>query len=71
MAEALVVSTKGGDQLGCRACDHRAAGTQPNTVLGREDPQNVVLDGRYFQAYSEDGAPVSPENRASRMMFMC
>ncbi|MDE1932287.1 MAG: FAD-dependent oxidoreductase, partial [Alphaproteobacteria bacterium] len=28
-----------------------AAGTQPNTVLGREDPHNVKLDGRYFQAY--------------------
>src|SRR5690348_264962 len=24
-----------------------AAGTQPNTVLGREDPHNVRLDGRY------------------------
>jgi NADPH-dependent glutamate synthase beta subunit-like oxidoreductase/NAD(P)H-flavin reductase len=62
MAEALVVSTKGGDQfrLPARAIIV-AAGTQPNTVLGREDPQNVVLDGRYFQAYSEDGAPVSPE----------
>ncbi len=27
-----------------------AAGTQPNTVLAREDPDNVALDGRYFQA---------------------
>ena len=26
-----------------------AAGTQPNTVLGREDPANIVLDGRYFR----------------------
>jgi NAD(P)H-flavin reductase len=39
-----------------------AAGTQPNTVLGREDPANVMLDGRYFQAYDEEGAPVRPEN---------
>jgi len=38
-----------------------AAGTQPNTVLGREDPAHVVLDGKYFQALDEDGNPASPE----------
>ena len=38
-----------------------AAGTQPNIVLGREDPDNVTVDGRYFQAIGEDGAPVTPE----------
>ena len=38
-----------------------AAGTQPNTVLAREDEHNVTLDGRYFQAYGEDGAKVKPE----------
>ena len=38
-----------------------AAGTQPNTVLAREDPANFELDGRYFQACDEDGAPVRPE----------
>ncbi|HXP32248.1 MAG TPA: FAD-dependent oxidoreductase [Stellaceae bacterium] len=37
-----------------------AAGTQPNTVLGREDP-NVIIDGRYFQALDEDGHPATPE----------
>jgi NADPH-dependent glutamate synthase beta subunit-like oxidoreductase/NAD(P)H-flavin reductase len=37
-----------------------AAGTQPNTVLGREDPAHVTLDGRYFQAYDEAGRPVAP-----------
>ena len=31
-----------------------AAGTQPNTVLAREDERNVHLDGRYFQAVDED-----------------
>ncbi|HZB90549.1 MAG TPA: FAD-dependent oxidoreductase [Stellaceae bacterium] len=41
-----------------------AAGTQPNTVLGREDPVNVVVDGRYFQAYDEEGNPVEPERVA-------
>jgi NADPH-dependent glutamate synthase beta subunit-like oxidoreductase/NAD(P)H-flavin reductase len=41
-----------------------AAGTQPNTVLGREDPTNIVLDGRHFQALDEDGNPVTPERVA-------
>ncbi|HUZ72084.1 MAG TPA: FAD-dependent oxidoreductase [Stellaceae bacterium] len=41
-----------------------AAGTQPNTVLGREDPVHVALDGRFFQAYDEDGRPVTPERVA-------
>jgi NADPH-dependent glutamate synthase beta subunit-like oxidoreductase/NAD(P)H-flavin reductase len=41
-----------------------AAGTQPNTVLGREDPDNILLDGRYFQAYDEDGNPARPEKSA-------
>ncbi|HYA16319.1 MAG TPA: FAD-dependent oxidoreductase [Bryobacteraceae bacterium] len=38
-----------------------AAGTQPNTVLAREDERNVHLDGRYFQAVDETGHPVKPE----------
>jgi NADPH-dependent glutamate synthase beta subunit-like oxidoreductase/NAD(P)H-flavin reductase len=38
-----------------------AAGTQPNTVLGREDPGNITLDGRYFRALDEDGNPATPE----------
>jgi len=38
-----------------------AAGTQPNTVLAREDAHNVRLDGRYFQALDEAGNPVKPE----------
>jgi NADPH-dependent glutamate synthase beta subunit-like oxidoreductase/NAD(P)H-flavin reductase len=41
-----------------------AAGTQPNTVLGREDPDNVFLDGRWFQAVDEEGNPVQPERIA-------
>ncbi|HEV8145958.1 MAG TPA: FAD-dependent oxidoreductase [Bryobacteraceae bacterium] len=41
-----------------------AAGTQPNTVAGREDPQNLHLDGRYYQAVDEDGNPVKPEKLA-------
>ena len=41
-----------------------AAGTQPNTVLGREDPQNISLDGRWFQAVDENGEPAQPERVA-------
>ncbi|MGH8755516.1 MAG: hypothetical protein ACREU0_06780, partial [Burkholderiales bacterium] len=43
-----------------------AAGTQPNTVLAREDPGNFKLDGRYFQACDEDGNPVNPEHNISK-----
>ena len=41
-----------------------AAGTQPNTVLAREDPAHFVLDGRYFRAVDENGSPVKPERSA-------
>jgi NADPH-dependent glutamate synthase beta subunit-like oxidoreductase/NAD(P)H-flavin reductase len=41
-----------------------AAGTQPNTVLGREDPTNVFVDGRWFQAVDENGQHVQPERVA-------
>ncbi len=41
-----------------------AAGTQPNTVLAREEPDKVSVDGRYFQALDEDGNPVTPERLA-------
>ncbi|MBV8570610.1 MAG: FAD-dependent oxidoreductase, partial [Acidobacteriaceae bacterium] len=41
-----------------------AAGTQPNTVLAREDAGNFSLDGRYFQAVDENGEPVKPERSA-------
>ncbi|HEV7929701.1 MAG TPA: FAD-dependent oxidoreductase, partial [Nitrosospira sp.] len=37
-----------------------AAGTQPNTVLAREDAKNFKLNGRYFAACDENGDPVSP-----------
>ena len=41
-----------------------AAGTQPNTVLAREDSANVFLDGKWFQAVDEDGQPVKPQRLA-------
>ena len=37
-----------------------AAGTRPNTVLGDEDPANISLDGKYFQAVDGEGNPVKP-----------
>ncbi|MGH8742205.1 MAG: FAD-dependent oxidoreductase, partial [Burkholderiales bacterium] len=43
-----------------------AAGTQPNTVLAREDGAHFKLDGRYFQACDANGAPVSPERNAAK-----
>jgi NADPH-dependent glutamate synthase beta subunit-like oxidoreductase/NAD(P)H-flavin reductase len=41
-----------------------AAGTHPNTVLAREYPEAVKLDGRYFQAVDERNGPVIPEQTA-------
>ena len=35
-----------------------AAGTQPNTVLAREDTAHFHLDGKYFRLLDEDGKPV-------------
>lgn len=43
-----------------------AAGTQPNTVLAREDADLFKLDGKYFQACDEDGNPVKPERAISK-----
>ncbi len=37
-----------------------AAGTQPNTVLAREDAAHFELDGRYFALRNEDGALEQP-----------
>jgi NADPH-dependent glutamate synthase beta subunit-like oxidoreductase/NAD(P)H-flavin reductase len=37
-----------------------AAGTQPNTVLAREDPAHFTLDGRYFELRHEDGSIAKP-----------
>ena len=42
-----------------------AAGTQPNTVLAREDGR-IKLDGRYFQAVDSNGVPVSPQRAMSK-----
>src|SRR3954467_13411898 len=43
-----------------------AAGTQPNTVLAREEGVTLELDGKYFLACDEDGNPVRPERHTSK-----
>ena len=43
-----------------------AAGTQPNTVLAREDSAHFALDGKYFRACDEQGQPVKPQYSLSK-----
>jgi NADPH-dependent glutamate synthase beta subunit-like oxidoreductase/NAD(P)H-flavin reductase len=43
-----------------------AAGTQPNTVLAREEGVSLALDGKYFQATDESGAAVKPQRNAAK-----
>ncbi|HSG75132.1 MAG TPA: FAD-dependent oxidoreductase [Burkholderiales bacterium] len=43
-----------------------AAGTQPNTVLAREEGVSLALDGKYFMACDERGAPVKPERHTAK-----
>ena len=38
-----------------------AAGTSPNTVLAREEPNFFVLDGKFFRAINSAGERVQPE----------
>ena len=40
-----------------------AAGTQPNTVLAREDATHAFIDGKYFRALDEEGNPVDARAR--------
>ncbi|HEX6005459.1 MAG TPA: FAD-dependent oxidoreductase [Burkholderiales bacterium] len=73
-ALAVSVQTRGDDgqwtQARCTELPARtlliAAGTQPNTVLAREDPDHFKLDGRYFQAVDEAGTPVAAEKAISK-----
>ena len=43
-----------------------AAGTQPNTVLAREEGVSLALDGKYFFACDENGNPRRPERHTSK-----
>jgi len=64
-AEAIVMTDAEGHEhtLPARAV-LVAAGTQPNTVLAREDTDHLELDGKHFQAYDLDGNRVAPEHLA-------
>ena len=63
-ARSLVVQTpEGKAELPARTI-LIAAGTQPNTVLAREDPTHFPIDGRYFRAVDENGEVVKPESSA-------
>ena len=43
-----------------------AAGTQPTTVLAREEGVSLALDGKYFLACDENGAPLKPERHTAK-----
>jgi NADPH-dependent glutamate synthase beta subunit-like oxidoreductase/NAD(P)H-flavin reductase len=43
-----------------------AAGTQPNTVLAREEGVSLELDGKYFLATNAAGEPVRPERHTAK-----
>jgi NADPH-dependent glutamate synthase beta subunit-like oxidoreductase/NAD(P)H-flavin reductase len=62
---ARAVTFQDGIQLAARSV-LIAAGTQPNTVLAREEGVSLALDGKYFQACDEHGAPVKPERGAAK-----
>jgi len=67
-AAALICAAKDGEGARAVRLPARAilvaAGTQPNTVLAREFPGRVALDGKYFRAVDAAGAPVTPERVA-------
>jgi NADPH-dependent glutamate synthase beta subunit-like oxidoreductase/NAD(P)H-flavin reductase len=62
---ARAVTFQDGIQLPARSV-LIAAGTQPNTVLAREEGVSLALDGKYFQACDETGAPVKPERHSAK-----
>jgi NADPH-dependent glutamate synthase beta subunit-like oxidoreductase/NAD(P)H-flavin reductase len=62
---ASAVTFQDGIQLAARSV-LIAAGTQPNTVLAREEGVSLELDGKYFLATDENGAPVKPERHTSK-----
>ena len=64
-AEHLVVQDTDGNETAMPArAVLVAAGTQPNTVLAREDRAHLSLDGKFFQAYDEAASAVAPEQLA-------
>ncbi len=66
-ASAVRFAQQGGSEVELQARSVLiAAGTQPNTVLGREDPSHFKLDGKYFEACDPEGNPVKPERAISK-----
>ncbi|MGH8745775.1 MAG: FAD-dependent oxidoreductase, partial [Burkholderiales bacterium] len=66
-AKAVRFAQQGGSEVELAARSVLvAAGTQPNTVLGREDPSHFKLDGKYFEACDPEGNPVKPERAISK-----
>lgn len=69
-AETLKVSIANGDEKQEMALKARsifmAAGTNPNTVLQREDSEHFALQGKYFRAINEKGEEVTPEAGTSK-----
>jgi NADPH-dependent glutamate synthase beta subunit-like oxidoreductase/NAD(P)H-flavin reductase len=63
-ASGLKVKTESGEAILPARTILIAAGTQPNTVLAREDPDHFVLNGKYFRAVDENGEIVAPERSA-------
>jgi NADPH-dependent glutamate synthase beta subunit-like oxidoreductase/NAD(P)H-flavin reductase len=63
-ASSMVMKAPGGEVVLPARTILIAAGTQPNTVLAREDPDHFVLDGKYFRAVDEAGNTVKPERSA-------
>lgn len=59
-ATALRVKTPAGERRLPAQAVLVAAGTQPNTVLAREE-QGIALDGKYFRAITAAGEAVTPE----------
>jgi NADPH-dependent glutamate synthase beta subunit-like oxidoreductase/NAD(P)H-flavin reductase len=62
---AKAVKFQNGVELPARAV-LIAAGTQPNTVLAREEGVSLELDGKYFLACDQSGAPVKPERHTAK-----
>jgi len=61
-AKSITLKSAGGDVQTIPARSILvAAGTNPNTVLQREDPKHFALDGKYFKAVDEDGNAVTPQ----------
>ena len=43
-----------------------AAGTNPNTILKKEQPAHVELEGKFFAAINEEGERITPEPNTSK-----